>query len=66
MFNVMLYYIYQLDKGGYEVKTIYKGIRMPIDLIERIQKYQTDNYFQSFTQAVISLVIKGLELEGKR
>lgn len=43
------------------MKTIYKGIRMPIDLIERIQKYQADNYFQSFTQAVISLVIKGLE-----
>lgn len=40
---------------------INKLIRFPADLHARIEKYEKDNYINSFTQAVIQLIIKGLE-----
>lgn len=47
------------------VETILKGLRLPKDIIERIEKYQRDNYIQTFTQAVIQLLIKALEADNK-
>jgi len=47
------------------VETILKGLRLPKDIIDRIEKYQRDNYIQTFTQAVIQLLIKALETEEK-
>ena len=47
------------------VETILKGLRLPKDIIDRIEKYQRDNYIQTFTQAVIQLLIKALEVEKK-
>lgn len=47
------------------VETILKGLRLPKDIIDRIEKYQRDNYIQTFTQAVIQLLIKGLEADSK-
>ncbi len=47
------------------VETILKGLRLPKDIIDRIEKYQRDNYIQTFTQAVIQLLLIGLEKEGK-
>lgn len=47
------------------VETILKGLRLPKDIIDRIEKYQRDNYIQTFTQAVIQLLIKALEADSK-
>lgn len=47
------------------VETILKGLRLPKDVIDRIEKYQRDNYIQTFTQAVIQLLIKALEADNK-
>ena len=47
------------------METILKGLRLPKDIIDRIEKYQRDNYIQTFTQAVIQLLIKALETEEK-
>jgi len=41
------------------IKTKAVGVRFPIDLIERIEKYQ-DEQGANFTEALISLVKKGL------
>lgn len=38
-----------------------KTFIMPVDLIERIVKYQKENYHNSMTAAVIELIVKGLE-----
>ena len=42
-------------------KTFVKTIKFDSELIKRIEKYQKDNYLNSFSQAVIVLVQKGLE-----
>lgn len=42
-----------------------KLIGFPSGLIDRIEKYREDNYIQHFTQAVVNLILKGLESEGK-
>ena len=47
------------------METIFKGIRMPKDVINRVEKYQKENYITSFTQAVIQLLIKALEADNK-
>lgn len=45
------------------MENIRKSLMIPADIIERIEKYQKDNYLGSFTTAVIQLIIKGLESE---
>ena len=47
------------------METIFKGIRMPNDVIDRVEKYQKENYISSFTQAVVQLLIKALEADNK-
>ena len=47
------------------METIFKGIRMPKDVIDRVEKYQKENYISSFTQAVVQLLIKALEADNK-
>lgn len=47
------------------METILKGLRLPKDIIDRVKKYQKENYIPSFTQAVIQLLIKALETEEK-
>lgn len=47
------------------METVLKGLRLPKDIIDRTEKYQRENYIQTFTQAVIQLIIKGLEAEDK-
>ena len=42
-----------------------KTVFLPVDIVERIEQYQKENYLGSFTEAVIRLVLKGLEKEGK-
>lgn len=37
-----------------------KLIRFPVEIVEEIKKYQEENYINSFNQAVIQLVRKGL------
>ena len=54
-------------KDRYRKKgNIRKTLRVPTDIIERIEKYQKDNYLGSFTNAVVQLIIKGLEEEDKK
>ena len=48
------------------METVLKGLRLPKDIIDRIEKYQRENYIQTFTQAVIQLLVKGLEKENRR
>ena len=43
------------------METIQKAIYFPVGLVKAIEKYQRENYINSFTQAVIQLVQKGLE-----
>lgn len=45
------------------MENIRKSLMIPADIIERIEKYQNDNYLGSFTTAVVQLIIKGLENE---
>ena len=45
------------------MENIRKSLMIPADIIERIEKYQKDNYLGSFTTAVIQLIIKGFESE---
>lgn len=47
------------------METILKGLRLPKDIIDRIEKYQQENYVPSFTQAVVQLLIKALEADNK-
>lgn len=47
------------------MKLIFKGIRMPEDLIKRIEDYKDENYLSSFTQAVIQLIVKSLDSNRK-
>lgn len=42
-----------------------KGIVMPDELIDEIEKFQKENYMTSFTQAIIALVRRGLK-ESKK
>lgn len=41
-------------------KTVLRAIRWDVGLVKRIEKYQKDNYLNSFSQAVVVLVQKGL------
>lgn len=43
------------------MENIRKSLMIPVDIIERIERYQKDNYLGSFTTAVIQLILKGLE-----
>ena len=43
------------------MKTIQKAIYFPTELVNAVEEYQRENYINSFTQAVIQLVQKGLE-----
>lgn len=45
------------------MEKVFKGIRMPKVIIDRVEEYQAQEYISSFTQAVIQLIIKGLESE---
>ena len=47
------------------MENIRKSLMIPTDIIEKIEKYQKDNYLGSFTTAVVQLIIKGLESENK-
>lgn len=42
-----------------------KGIRMPIDLIEQIEKFMKENYMTTFSSAVIELIRLGIEASKK-
>lgn len=44
-----------------EVKS--KHLRLPVDIIEAIEKYQEKDYIQHFNQAVVILLTKALEEE---
>lgn len=43
------------------MKKISKLINFPIDLVEEIERYQKENYINSFTGAIIELIRKGLK-----
>ena len=42
------------------MKTIQKAIYFPAELVNAVEEYQRENYINSFTQAIIQLVRKGL------
>lgn len=41
----------------------FKSIGMDVELIAEIEKYQKENHFSSFTQALINLVRLGIRKE---
>ena len=46
------------------MENIRKTLMLPKDILDRIEQYRKENYLGSFTNAVVQLVIKGLESEG--
>lgn len=44
-----------------EMERIAKLIKFPAELVEKIEKYQTDNHLSSFSAAVYELIRKGLK-----
>lgn len=42
-----------------------KLISFPADVIEMVEEYKQKHYITTFTQAVVVLIMKGLESEGK-
>lgn len=43
-----------------------KLIKFPVDLIQRIEAYQRENYISSFCGAVYELIRKGLEVSDNK
>ncbi|MFP3894851.1 hypothetical protein U5N25_14060 [Exiguobacterium indicum] len=43
------------------MERVSKLIKFPKDLVEKIEKYQKENYISSFAGAVYELIRKGLE-----
>ena len=45
------------------MENVRKTLMLPKDILDRIEQYRKLNYLGSFTNAVIQLIIKGLESE---
>lgn len=48
------------------MEKVRKSMFLPQDVIDRVEKFQKDNYIGSFTDAVIQLLLKGLDADKKK
>jgi hypothetical protein len=48
-----------------KITTVRKDIRVPVKLIEKVEKYQDENGIPTWTGALLELVRKGLASEQK-
>ena len=55
------------SKGGAEMNgSVRKTFLLPEKLLKEIEQYQRDTYSKNLTDAVIQLLVKGLEKENRR
>lgn len=55
------YFIYTDKQGSDLMERIPKLIKFPAELVEKIERYQSDNHISSFAAAVYELIRKGLK-----
>ena len=48
------------------IKKVRKTFLLPPDLLEKAIKYKEANFYSNLTEAIIRLIVKGLESEGDK